>query len=310
MLNAPSLTGLRAFEAVVRHGSLTGAAQELCVTPAAISHRLKDLETRAGEKLCYREDGQFHPTVLGRAVLDQLGDAFGRILNASQLIEDNAASPALEIVASYSFAVSWLIPHLPEFQAEHPKLKITIEPSHTPVRQARASSGLVIVHSGNKPEGPGWEPLFEDICAVVCASRHPLLRPSPEQLPEALQAFPLVHISHEQGSRRGEFSWQAWGRNLFQTELRFPSGLQVTAEHAAIDAVRTSESLALASLVNADSALRAGSLGFVAGTACPSGQSYWVRSADGLGAAAAASSFKAWLQARTTETLQAYRPGS
>lgn len=308
MLNAPSLTGLRAFEVVIRHGSLTGAAQELCVTPAAVSHRLKDLETRADAKLCYRKDGRFHPTLQGRAVLEQLGDAFERIRNASRMIEEAAVSPVLEIVASYSFAVSWLIPNLPDFQARFPDLKITIEPSHTPVRQARPGTGLIVVHAGSCPEGEAWEQLFQDICAVVCTPRHPLLEQGQAALPEALSAYPLVHISHEHGNRRGEFSWQDWGLNAFQTPLHFPAGLQVTAEHAAIEAVQTSEGLALASLVNADRSIRAGTLGYVAGTACASGQSYWVRSLEGAGkAVVAAEAFKRWLQARTTETLRAYQ---
>ncbi|WP_052249026.1 LysR family transcriptional regulator [Leisingera sp. ANG-Vp] len=308
MHNAPSLTGLRAFEAVIRHGSLTGAAQELCVTPAAISHRLKDLEARSETRLCYRESGQFLPTPQGRAVLAQLGDAFKRIRIASRMIGEIAAAPALEVVASYSFAVSWLIPNLLGFQASFPDLKITIEPSHTPVQKARISTSLVIVHSGQRPDGGDWEPLFEDICAVVCSSDHPVLEQ--DSLPETLSSYPLVHISHEQGSRSGEFSWHDWGLHRLGAAVHFPAGLQVTAEHAAIDAVQSGDCLALVSLMNADRGLRAGSLGYLAGTACRSGQGYWVRSAGGPGkTAAAAEAFKLWLQTETAETLKVYQRG-
>jgi LysR family glycine cleavage system transcriptional activator len=54
MRQAPSMTGLRELEAVVRCRSLSAAASELCVTPAAISHRLRSLEARGGSALVYR----------------------------------------------------------------------------------------------------------------------------------------------------------------------------------------------------------------------------------------------------------------
>lgn len=66
MRNAPAMTGLRALEAVLRTGSLSAAARELCVTPAAISHRLRDLEARCGSPLVYRSGNRFEATETGR----------------------------------------------------------------------------------------------------------------------------------------------------------------------------------------------------------------------------------------------------
>lgn len=76
MRNAPAMTGLRALEAVLRTGSLSAAARELCVTPAAISHRLRDLEARCGAPLVYRTGNRFEATETGRAISAALGDAF------------------------------------------------------------------------------------------------------------------------------------------------------------------------------------------------------------------------------------------
>ena len=301
------MTGLRALEAVARHGTLTAAARELFVTPAAVSHRLRDLEDRAAAKLLYRDSGLFYPTATGRAVLEQLGDAFERIRNANRIVEDASAAPPLHIVASYSFAVSWMIPNLQDFQSDFPTAKISIDTSHNPIRQSRKNPGLVIVHADTRPEGDGWVHLFEDICGVVCKVGHPLLKQDSPIVLQQLTHYPLVHISHEQGSRRGEFSWQEWAMRLNLENQVFPVGVQITAEHAGLELVQTNESLTLVSLVNADRILRSGSACLIKGTAVRSGRSYWCRpDKETNQKSPAIIGLQNWLARKTAETLARY----
>lgn len=303
MQQAPSMTGLRAFDAVVRHGSLTGAACELCVTPAAISHRLKDLERLSGAALLRRDGGVFRPTHLGEAVLEQLGDAFDRIRRAHAVLEEPTPERRLHVVASYSFAVLWLLPHLPEFQAAHPGVQITIDPNHQPLSAVRDREGISIVHADARPEGDGWVKLFDDVCAVVAKSGHPLLR-DPDGLREALGRWPLVHISHDHGGRRGEYSWREWAADMGFGRPALPAGLQVTAEHAAIEVIMANWNLALVSLINADRFLGEDRLGVCEGSQQPSGKSYWLRAS--VGDPEVSGPFVSWLSARTAATAGRY----
>ena len=276
MTRTPSMTALRAFEAVVRHGSITGAAQELCVTPAAISHRLNDLRALCATELVERVNGSFRATPHGLAVLDHLGDAFQRIREAHDFLVCPARKP-VEAVVSYSFAVMWLLPNLADFQERFPDIRISIQPSHKPISDSRSSTSLTIVHSEDRPEGAGWERLFEDICAIVASSNHPIFRDPQPAWRERLTDYQLVHVSHDSGAKRGELSWRDWGAMAGVSHTTFPVGLHVTAEHAALDLALAGRSLSIVSLVNADSCLRAGKAAVVEGSQILSGKSYWMK---------------------------------
>ena len=99
MRQAPSMTGLRVLEAVVRLGSLSAAARELCVTPAAVSHRLRSLEAHGGGALVNRSGGRFVATEKGQKILAALGDAFVRIRAADAILSASGLSlPDLRVL--------------------------------------------------------------------------------------------------------------------------------------------------------------------------------------------------------------------
>lgn len=296
------MTALRALEAVVRHGTITGAAQELCVTPAAISHRLNDLRSASSAELVERVDGVFRATPHGLAVLDQLGDAFQRIREAHDLMIRPARRP-VEVVVSYSFAVMWLLPNLTDFQQRFPETRISIQPSHRPISESRSSTSLTIVHSEPRPDGARWQRLFEDVCAIVVATGHPILEDRRTDWRTRLQDYPLVHISHESGARRGELSWRDWASIVGAGGLTFPIALHVTAEHAALDVTMTGRSLAIVSLVNSDSFIRDGKAAFVEGSQVLSGKSYWMKTWNtSQDVRQDVIDFACWLRMRATAT--------
>lgn len=301
------MTALRVFEAVVRNGSIAGAARELHVTPAAISHRISDLQAASSSPLLERVDGTFVSTAHGTAVLGQLGDAFQRIQEAHEILVGPVRNP-VEVIVSYSFAVMWLLPNLGEFQARFPETRISIQPSHNPISNTNASTSLTIVHSEDRPEGPGWEKLFEDVCGIVVESGNPILRNRQDNWPARLRDYPLVHISHESGSKRGELSWRDWAAIVGAAGVSFPIGLHVTAEHAALDVVLTSKALSVISLVNADRYIREGKAAFLPGSQILSGKSYWMRLRGiSRGTQAEAAEFAAWLRTAVRVSEQRFR---
>jgi DNA-binding transcriptional LysR family regulator len=275
MRHAPAMTGLRALEAVLRTGSLSAAARELCVTPAAISHRLRDLEARCGAPLVYRSGHRFEATETGRAVAAALGDAFQRIRLADELLQDRR-SGELRITASYSFAVLWLMPRIPMLERRFPETDLVINPTHDPL--AHGPSDVTIVHAAHRPDGPGWTRLFEDRCAAVARPDHPFFAADRGTLQDVLDSR-LLHITHQKGRDWGEYSWRDWAGQLglSWSEAR-RKGPSVTAEHLAAEMLPTSDLFALISVVNASDLLASGRLKAVAESEVATGCSYWIGS--------------------------------
>ena len=275
MRNAPAMTGLRALEAVLRTGSLSSAARELCVTPAAISHRLRDLEARCRAPLVYRSGNRFEPTETGRAITLTLGDAFQRIRLADELLQDGP-SGELRITASYSFAVLWLIPRIPMLEKRFPETDLVIDPTHDPL--LHGPSDVTIVHAAHRPEGPGWTLLFDDRCAAIARPEHPFFAADRGNMQDVLDSR-LLHIAHQRGRNWGEYSWRDWamqlGLSMSDAKIKGPS---VSAEHLAAEMLTTSDLFALISVVNASDLLASKRLRAVAGSEVATGCSYWISS--------------------------------
>jgi DNA-binding transcriptional LysR family regulator len=265
------MTSLRAFEAVLRHGSLSAAARELCVTPAAISHRLRDLERACGQPLVIRRNGRFAATPLGRDVAAILGDAFLRIRQADSLLS-GAGAGIVRVTAPYSFATLWLAGHLPQFEAMHAEADLRILPSHDPLNEGPAD--VTIVHSDRRPDGD-WSLLFHDVCAVMARPDHPFVTAPPTDLSEIWSAQ-LVHVGAGHGSARGAFTWARWGQAMGLDGGPTARGAHLTAEHLAVDFLQRKEALGLISLVNVADHLARDLLAVVPGTAVRSDCSYWI----------------------------------
>jgi len=122
----PPLTALRAFEAAARHLSFARAAEELHVTPAAISQQVKLLEETLGGALFLR-GARLALTERAREGLPSLSDAFDRLERAAEHLRPAARDDGpLVISLSPSFAARWLIPRLPRFEAARPDIEVRL----------------------------------------------------------------------------------------------------------------------------------------------------------------------------------------
>ena len=106
----PSLNALRSFETTARLGSVTKAAEELCVTPSAVSHQIRKLEESFGHTLIDFSDGKAALTEWGAALHPGLSNGFMRIREAVDLLEDRDKIKTLTIAARPLFASKWLSP--------------------------------------------------------------------------------------------------------------------------------------------------------------------------------------------------------
>ncbi|WP_338567882.1 LysR family transcriptional regulator [Pseudomonas canadensis] len=120
------LNALRAFEASARNLSFTRAAIELCVTQAAVSHQVKSLETQLNVTLFKRLPRGLMLTSEGETLLPVVRDSFDRIAQTLSQFEGGHYREVLTVGAVGTFAVGWLLPRLPEFQARYPFIDLRL----------------------------------------------------------------------------------------------------------------------------------------------------------------------------------------
>src|SRR5918995_7135745 len=102
----PPLNALRAFEATARHLSVKNAAEELCVTPGAVSQMVKALESHLGIKLFQRVNRGIYLTDAGQSYLPPVRNAFRQIAEASRRITGSADTGLLTVSATPFFAAA------------------------------------------------------------------------------------------------------------------------------------------------------------------------------------------------------------
>ena len=125
----PSLASLRAFEAVAQHLSFRRAADELCVTHAAISHQIKSLETELGVKLFERNSRSVTLTAEGNQYYPVIRDSLDAIAKGTQSLKDEKGYEELVVQSYSSFINAWLLPRLTKFQNQNPTIHVRIKTS-------------------------------------------------------------------------------------------------------------------------------------------------------------------------------------
>lgn len=118
------LNALRAFEAAARHLNLTRAADELCVTQAAVSHQVKALEDHVGRPLFRRAARGLLLTDEGEGLAPVVRDAFARIEGALAALADQGPAEVLTVGVVGTFAVGFLLERLADFRALHPRIEL------------------------------------------------------------------------------------------------------------------------------------------------------------------------------------------
>jgi DNA-binding transcriptional LysR family regulator len=147
----PSLISLRAFEAAARLGSFKGAAEELSVTPTAVSHHIRGLEQALEVQLFVRQTRAVRLTDTGRRLSGRLASAFTEITDA--LSEVHATEHDLTVTTTPAFAALWLAPRMEVFQAAHPDIRVRLDTGTAPVDLARDRRVDVAIRYG-VVEGP------------------------------------------------------------------------------------------------------------------------------------------------------------
>ncbi|ASV39089.1 LysR family transcriptional regulator [Pseudomonas sp. NS1(2017)] len=193
------LNALRAFEASARHLSFTRAAIELCVTQAAVSHQVKSLETQLNVTLFKRLPRGLMLTSEGETLLPVVRDSFDRIAQTLSQFEGGHYREVLTVGAVGTFAVGWLLPRLPEFQAHYPFIDLRLSTHNNRVDVAAEGLDYAIRFGAGAWHGT-------DACELLAAPLTVLCVP---QLAEQLHA-PQDLLKHTLLRSYRTDEWNLW----------------------------------------------------------------------------------------------------
>jgi LysR family glycine cleavage system transcriptional activator len=212
----PPLNALRAFEAAARHLSVKHAADELCVTPGAVSQMLKALELHLGVKLFQRVNRGIFLTDAGQGYLPPVRNAFRQIEDASRRITVSADTGILTVGVTAFFASAWLVPRLQAFQDAHPDIDLQVVTSNTLVDFSRDGVDVAVRHGlGHYPGLRSERVVAVEIVPV--AAPNLVARLGLPTDPGQLTRWPHVHDAERKG-------WHLWFQAQGIDEIGSPRG--------------------------------------------------------------------------------------
>ncbi|UCF24298.1 MAG: LysR family transcriptional regulator, partial [Ralstonia sp.] len=173
MRKLPSLSALRAFEAPARHLSMRRAADELSVTPTAISHQIRRLEDALGVTLFERQVRALRLSAAGERLYPVLNtgfNAFAQVIDAIRAPDPTPQRQRVTLTAPIGLAARWLVPRLGDFATQHPHIDLRIHASDTVVDLHSGSADLAVRYGELPASGTGLvaQRLFADAYAPVC----------------------------------------------------------------------------------------------------------------------------------------------
>lgn len=195
MMRLPPTHTLQAFESASRLLNFSRAAEELNVTPAAVSHQIKILEERLGVRLFKRANNKIRLTLRGKAYLPPVCEALQLLAGAGLQVRDRSDARVVNLSVLPIFAIRWLIPRMRNFQELHPDLDLRISTTYRLVDFAREDiDAAVRFGDGNWP-GLIRDFLFQEEVVPVCSPKL-LSKSRRPRGPEDLKGFTLLHSAN------------------------------------------------------------------------------------------------------------------
>lgn len=168
----PGTRALRTYEAAARHLNFTRAAEELGLTPAAVSHQIKELEDQLDLVLFARDGRHLQLTPAGMLLFEAAASALESLQRAVGRARGMArGATQLRISLSARFATNWLLPRLPQFQAAHPELELSFDISDALRDFDGDDIDLAIRFGTGRVAHACADRLFDTVIAPVCSPR-------------------------------------------------------------------------------------------------------------------------------------------
>ena len=300
MRQLPPLNGLRAFEAAARHLSFSRAAEELFVTPAAISHQIKGLEDFLGVTLFNRLTRTVTLTQKAQSVLPLVTDAFDKFDIATRQLKENESSGFLTVTTAPTFGAKWLLQRLGDFSEAYPDITVRLDARNEMVDFDRDGVDIGIrLGSGNYP-GMRVDQLFLEKVVPVC---HPKYLKGKDALhtPSDLNNVTLLHV--DWGKISGPLpDWQMWLASAGIEDVNATKGPTFTVEGMAISAAVKGAGVALASTYAVEEELESGQLVIPFSHTLLAEAAYWLVTPERKANHPRIKAFREWILKTARET--------
>jgi LysR family glycine cleavage system transcriptional activator len=293
-IHLPPLSALRAFEAAARHMSFSRAADELHVTPAAISHQIHALEEDLGVRLFHRMNRSIELTASARILLPGLSEAFAGIQSSVRRLRAHNDTGTLTVTSSPSVAAKWLVLRLHRFQEQYPEIDARISATDDVVDLTKGDFDIAIRYGSGKYPGLDVELLFTNEVFPACSPQLLTAGP-PLRLPDDLLRHTLIH---DQAIERDPLvpTWPMWLKAAGVKNVPPLAGLSFNNMHLALDAAIAGHGVVLAYSTIAAADLAAGRLVRLFSLALPDQFAYYIVTAPGALERPKVRAFRNWLR--------------
>lgn len=241
----PPLNALRAFEAAGRRASMRAAAEELAVTPAAVSHQIKALEDHFHFPLFHRNVRSIRLTDRGAALLPYLTEGLELWMEGCRKLGALDSDAPLVISSAPVFAGKWLVRRLSHFNALHPDITVRLDGSLSIANfTSDGVDAAIRFGTGPYPELHA-DPLVHEDVAPVCSpalleNKRPLCTPAD------LAHHTLIHVDWDAAAGT-QPDWAMWLRTAGVSDVDCSRGPVFTSDSLAVEAAINAGGVALVS---------------------------------------------------------------
>jgi LysR family glycine cleavage system transcriptional activator len=234
------LNALRTFEACARLGSFLQAAEELAVTPGAVSRQIKALEAELGVRLFDRFNRAVALTETGTRLAGGVAEGLGRLEEAVNRVRPTP-DDRLVVSVLHSLASKWLVPRLPQFQVLYPGIEVLVSATDRAVDMGREEVDVALRLGPGPYPGLDAQKLMPAMLLAVCSPR--LVEAERLASPADLARVTLIHDIRR---RPDEPAWPEWLASVGLADLDPSKGPSFSNSYLAIDAAAAGRGVALA----------------------------------------------------------------
>jgi LysR family transcriptional regulator, glycine cleavage system transcriptional activator len=267
-MRLPSLKFLKTFQVAAARQSFKAAADELCITPSAVSHQIKSLETQLGIALFLRGPHSLLLTEAGQKYLQSLDALFSRLETVTEQLRVRYGRSVARLHVPPFFASEMLMPRLQSFMQRRPDLDIHINTVGGSLQVHPAEADLSVVVGGAPSEDVASYRLFEQAFVPACSPG--LLRYGPiESIDDLSEHTLLVHEARRDG-------WQRWAELAGRRNLQPRNIVRLDTMQSVVQAAENGIGVGLVSERLSRARFSAGTLTKVLDAELPTGEAYYL----------------------------------
>lgn len=303
-LDLPGTRSLRTLEAACRHLNFSYAAAELGLTPAAVSHQVKEFEDQLGVRLFHRSNRMATLTPAGKIMQSAFREALDVLMRGRINARRTHQARRLQIAAVDTVATKWLLPRIGKFTRLHPDIDVGVEVT-TAVRDFRRDT-VDVAFRWSKDADPGTrvDRIFEHLIFPVCSPRLIEEAGMPTQ-PADLLDRKLIHVSwNEKGIVWPD--WHEWFAAVGVELGTAPPGMHFTETGHAVQAAIDGHGVALGDACMVAGDLEAGRLVrlFDLAIGGPPGFSFFMAAPLETAETELVRTFRQWVIVEANETMR------